>query len=409
MVDAAGLVRTLAMSGEAAIMARYQGHVAAFRATVPLGVKMPDYKFEPQDRRRSVHAQEVAGAGPGAVGPVHRRAVHPPGVARHHRHAADAGAGARPSWPTPTRTSATSWSIGCWRRRSTATTSPTSGPTSCASSAAASRTGPRAPSPSTTGSARRSPRTSPTTSSPARSWRPPATRPSSPPTVWYKELQKPEQFVDDTAQVFLGLRMACAQCHHHPYEKWSQDDYWGLAAFFGRVGRKNVAGARRASRTSRTSARSIFNRSVGQRHQQAHRPAGRHEAARRRADEGRRRTTTRGRSWWTGWSTPKNPFFARAVANRYWAHFFGRGIVDPLDDMRVTNPPSQPRAARRPGQGPGRAQVQPQAPDQDDLQEPDLPAQRRCPTSSTSTTSRTTPATIRSAWRPRCCSTRSAR
>ena len=61
-----------------------------------------------------------------------------------------------------------------------------------------------------------------------------------------------EQFVDDTAQVFLGLRLACAQCHHHPYEKWSQDDYWGLAAFFGRVGRKNVAGARRACSSSRT-------------------------------------------------------------------------------------------------------------------------------------------------------------
>src|SRR5438874_9154510 len=62
----------------------------------------------------------------------------------------------------------------------------------------------------------------------------------SPPTLWYKELQDPQQFVDDTAQVFLGLRIACAQCHHHPYEKWSQDDYWGMAAFFGRVGRKNV-------------------------------------------------------------------------------------------------------------------------------------------------------------------------
>ena len=55
-----------------------------------------------------------------------------------------------------------------------------------------------------------------------------------------RSCRQPEQFVDDTAQVFLGLRLACAQCHHHPYEKWSQDDYWGLAAFFGRVGRKNV-------------------------------------------------------------------------------------------------------------------------------------------------------------------------
>ncbi len=62
----------------------------------------------------------------------------------------------------------------------------------------------------------------------------------SPPTVWYKEVKTPENFVDDVSQVFLGQRLACAQCHHHPYEKWSQDDYWGFAAFFGRVGFKSV-------------------------------------------------------------------------------------------------------------------------------------------------------------------------
>ncbi|MBA4067899.1 MAG: S-layer protein, partial [Isosphaera sp.] len=58
----------------------------------------------------------------------------------------------------------------------------------------------------------------------------------SPPTVWFKEVKTAENFVDDVSQVFLGQRMACANCHHHPYEKWGQDDYWGLAAFFGRVG-----------------------------------------------------------------------------------------------------------------------------------------------------------------------------
>src|SRR5262249_20639420 len=62
----------------------------------------------------------------------------------------------------------------------------------------------------------------------------------NPPTVWYKELEKPENFVDDVSQVFLAQRLTCAQCHHHPYEKWSQDDYWGMAAFFARVGRKNI-------------------------------------------------------------------------------------------------------------------------------------------------------------------------
>src|SRR5262249_43062109 len=61
-----------------------------------------------------------------------------------------------------------------------------------------------------------------------------------PPTVWYKDMQTADQFVDNVSQVFLGTRMQCAQCHHHPYEKWGQDDYWGLAAFFGRLGRKTV-------------------------------------------------------------------------------------------------------------------------------------------------------------------------
>ena len=56
------------------------------------------------------------------------------------------------------------------------------------------------------------------------------------------------------AQVFLGLRLACAQCHHHPYEKWSQDDYWGIAAFFGRVGRKNVPDAGRHRQQPATSS-----------------------------------------------------------------------------------------------------------------------------------------------------------
>ena len=63
---------------------------------------------------------------------------------------------------------------------------------------------------------------------------------SNPPALWTKSITQPEQFVDDTAQVFLGQRLACAQCHHHPYEKWSQDDYWSLAAFFGRIGRKEI-------------------------------------------------------------------------------------------------------------------------------------------------------------------------
>jgi hypothetical protein len=160
----------------------------------------------------------------------------------------------------------------------------------------------------------------------------------SPPTVWYKELTKVEEFVDDTAQVFLGLRLACANCHHHPYEKWSQDDYWGLAAFFGRVGRKQVVVPGIQVQTPR---QVIYARSSGTvNNKRTGRPAETKpldgEVLNISREEDPRQKLV---DWMVD---PKNPFFARAVANRYWAHFFGRGIVDPLDDMRVTNPPSNP-------------------------------------------------------------------
>src|SRR5439155_19749867 len=71
------------------------------------------------------------------------------------------------------------------------------------------------------------------------------------------------QFVDDAAQLFLGVRMACAQCHHHPYEKWSQDDYWGLAAFFGRVGRKVAPVPGVVIQNQQNQRQVIFNQSRG--------------------------------------------------------------------------------------------------------------------------------------------------
>ncbi|MCS7047646.1 MAG: DUF1549 and DUF1553 domain-containing protein, partial [Gemmataceae bacterium] len=160
----------------------------------------------------------------------------------------------------------------------------------------------------------------------------------NPPTVWYKDLQQPEQFVDDVAQVFLGLRIACANCHHHPYEKWSQDDYWGMAAFFGRLGKKQipVPGA-----NQQTNLQFIYSKPDGtvtnKRTQKPAvvKPLDGDPMEIERGEDPRTRLV----DWM---ADPKNPFFARAVANRYWAHFFNRGIVDPLDDMRVTNPPSNP-------------------------------------------------------------------
>ncbi len=165
---------------------------------------------------------------------------------------------------------------------------------------------------------------------------------SSPPTVWYKEVTTPEQFVDDVSQVFLGQRLACANCHHHPYEKWTQDDYWGLAAFYGRVGVKVLPspGMNTGGDGGRNRRQAIYIKENGSvTNKRSNRPAPMQpldgEPIARSDDDPRKALA----DWMTD---AKNPFFAKAMANRYWAHFFGRGIVDPLDDMRVTNPPSNP-------------------------------------------------------------------
>ena len=101
----------------------------------------------------------------------------------------------------------------------------------------------------------------------------------------------------------------------------------------------------------------------------------------------------------------KNPFFARAVANRYWAHFFGRGIVDPVDDMRVTNPPTNPELLDALAKDLVDNKFSLKHLVKHDRQEPDLSALGRCPTSSTSTTRSRSPASIRGACRPRCSTT----
>ncbi|HEY1191834.1 MAG TPA: DUF1549 domain-containing protein [Gemmata sp.] len=163
----------------------------------------------------------------------------------------------------------------------------------------------------------------------------------SPATVWYKEVKTPENFVDDVSQVFLGQRLACAQCHHHPYEKWSQDDYWGVAAFFGRVGFKNVQTPGVSNQNQQNQKQVLFVRSSG--NVQNKRTGQTSPMKALDADPMTTASDEDPRQKFADWMTsPKNPFFAKTVANRYWAHFFGRGIVDPLDDMRITNPPSNP-------------------------------------------------------------------
>lgn len=337
-VDGQGYVSTLGLSGEAAIMARYQVHVAVFRATVPLGVKTPAWQFAentivdkftvkkwkelglvPSElssdaafiRRASLDitgtlptpeqvAQFVANPDAKKRDKLVDRLVDSPAYA-------DYFAG---KWADilrvkrggkPDRAAGT-FAFHAWIREAIARDMPYSEFVRGILTATGDENG-------------------------------------SPPTVWYKELTNPEQFVDDMAQVFLGQRLACANCHHHPFEKWSQDDYWGLAAFFGRLGRKNIpiAGGNNARATSQiiftTANGSVTNKRTNQ--PAAIKPLDGAPLTLTPEDDPRQALA----DWMT---SPANPFFAKAVSNRYWAHFFGRGIVDPLDDMRVTNPPTNP-------------------------------------------------------------------
>ncbi|MBI4327461.1 MAG: DUF1553 domain-containing protein [Chloroflexi bacterium] len=156
----------------------------------------------------------------------------------------------------------------------------------------------------------------------------------NPPVAWYRQVNTPNTELEDSAQLFLGLRLQCAQCHHHPFEKWSQTDYYQLAAFFSRVGRK--AGSQPGEEV-------IFHKrglaqATHKKTKQAVKPAGLGAAPLELSPDADPRQAL------ADWMTSKdNKFFARAVVNRYWKHFFNRGLIEPEDDMRETNPPANPQ------------------------------------------------------------------
>jgi hypothetical protein len=160
---------------------------------------------------------------------------------------------------------------------------------------------------------------------------------TSPPVLWYRKKKKTDEYVDDTAQVFLGMRLQCAKCHHHPFEVWGQDDYYGFAAFFGRVNRKILKDGRKDGLKEDV----IF---TGRSGSVAHPKTGRLMAPKGLGDRVVNLSPTDDpRDRLVDWmAAPSNPYFARALVNRYWAHFMGRGIIEPLDDIRLTNPPSNP-------------------------------------------------------------------
>lgn len=158
----------------------------------------------------------------------------------------------------------------------------------------------------------------------------------NPAVIWYREVTQVNEQVEDTAQLFLGLRIQCARCHHHPFERWSQDDYYGLSAFFSRVGVKNSSGVN-AARDKKVFHNDGLASAKNPRSGKDLKPTG---LGTNPMDIAQDRDP---RHFLVDWMADKNnPFFAHALVNRYWKHFFDRGIVEPEDDMRETNPPANP-------------------------------------------------------------------
>jgi hypothetical protein len=149
---------------------------------------------------------------------------------------------------------------------------------------------------------------------------------------YYVITRDPLDVTSATSQIFLGIRIECARCHNHPFEKWTQGDYYALAGFFtGILARGN-------NQTPRVIT--VNNRAAPLRHPKTR------EIVTPRTLDGTEFSLARGddkRTVFVDWATsPENPFFAKAAVNRIWAHYMGRGIVEPIDDFRVTNPPSNP-------------------------------------------------------------------
>lgn len=153
-------------------------------------------------------------------------------------------------------------------------------------------------------------------------------------TAYYFVDDDPAQLGETTAQLFLGVRLQCAKCHHHPYESWSQEDYYGLANFFTRIEIKDNGDGAKYGGTKLLRPVSKPNRDrrvamkmdptwFGKTIEPAETPDVRTILAKRI-------------------TAKENPYFARNFVNRYWSDMMGRGLVEPVDDLRATNPPTHP-------------------------------------------------------------------
>lgn len=144
---------------------------------------------------------------------------------------------------------------------------------------------------------------------------------------------------ENVAQVFMGIRTQCTQCHNHPFDRWTMNDYFGFAAFFAQVGRKQAEDYRE---------RIVFNQFGGD---TTHPVTGQVVAPKFLGGATPDTSGKDRREVLADWLvSPENEFFAPSIANRVWAHYMGVGIIDPVDDIRVSNPATNPELLARLGE-----------------------------------------------------------
>jgi len=152
---------------------------------------------------------------------------------------------------------------------------------------------------------------------------------NNPVTNYYQNETDILKVTENVAQVFMGMRIQCAQCHNHPFDRWTMDDYYGFAAFFTQIGRKRTDDPRELV---------VFNSGSGEIN---HPLGGRRMAPKYLGGEVPDVVGKDRRALMAEWlASPKNPYFATNLSNMVWTHFFGLGIINEVDDVRVSNPPS---------------------------------------------------------------------
>jgi WD40 repeat protein len=179
----------------------------------------------------------------------------------------------------------------------------------------------------------------------------------NPPAAYYKILRQPEAMMENTTHLFLATRFNCNKCHDHPFERWTQDQYFQIAAFFAQTGLSEdpASEGRRIGGSAVEGAQPLFevvtDRGSGELiHERTRKVAAPQfpyelETAQSLATDAGDSTTAEvsRREQLADWiASPANPYFASSYVNRVWGYLLGRGLIEPLDDIRASNPPSNP-------------------------------------------------------------------